>query len=128
MQQFMENYDFDPYPYFHFHIYFKNAEERERALELAQQLIHICKGEYNKPVDKPIGPHPYPMIEVDIGKNMRPEDRKENFVHAVRHCMVYSQGLSILVHPIGAGVDPLSAHTLEAIWFGPQLEIDKSIF
>ncbi len=121
-------FDFDPYGYFHFHIYFKDKVEEKKAMNLSRQLIELFGGAYNKPVNKPIGPHPYPMVEVDIGKNMTASQRREKFSLAVMYCMNHGHGLSVLIHAIGEEVDPLSAHTLEALWVGPQLGLNLSIF
>ncbi len=121
-------FNLDPYDYFHFHIYFKNEEEEKRAMTLSKQLSELFGGEYNTPVNKPIGPHPYPMVEVDIGKNMTAGQRREKFAAAVMFCMNHGNGLSVLIHAMGEGVDALSAHTKEALWVGPQLDLNLNAF
>lgn len=119
---------FAPYEYFHFHIYYKNEEEREKAELLSEQLVQYLNGLPNAPVRNAIGPHKYPMIEVDIGKGKNLQDMLHDFSMAVQFCMRYADGLSILIHPLGEEVNPLSAHTTEALWIGDQLPLKLSIF
>ena len=47
------------------HIYWRNSDEREEALELQKVLIESNVQTFPF-VEKPIGPHPYPMFESHV--------------------------------------------------------------
>ena len=107
-----------PFSGFHAHIYFE-AETRESA-ESLRQLIgqHLApKLRYEgKLIDRPIGPHPVPMFEIDF--------TPEHFADVVTFLMQKHGDHSVLIHP-ESGND-LRDHTAHALWLGIQLPLDLS--
>lgn len=96
---------------YHAHIYWRNDEERRRALSLREWLENEgC--ELGKVWDFAIGPHPLPMYQVIY--NSANKDRIESFLTANRETM------SILLHECIQ--DDIRDHTEGARWLGtPQL-------
>jgi len=105
---------------FHVHVYF-DLESRDSALrlrELLQKRVGDKLHYFGSLIDRPIGPHPIPMFEV----NFRPEF----FSDVVTFLMEHHGEHSILIHPI-MGNDLLE-HTEYAMWLGRQLPLKLEIF
>ena len=99
------------------HIYFTDGESKRKALSVQAGLKEAFPWlRAHKPWDKPIGPHPQPMMEIDFDA---PENASQ--LQAVAGWLVREHGgLSVLVHPntLDGGV---ADHTDHAIWIGPPL-------
>jgi aromatic ring-cleaving dioxygenase len=101
--------------FFHSHIYY-TLEQRPAAAELQQTLlgelprtIHV-----SRLVDRPIGPHPYPMFELGF-----------NFSEyaLVRKTLEKNRGdLSVLIHQVTP--DEVWDHTEGAEWLGTPVSLD----
>ena len=108
--------DQPPFSGFHAHIYF-DAESAASA-----GALHLLIGErlaanlryHGKLIQRPIGPHPVPMFELDF--------LPENFAKVVPFLMRNHGDHSVLIHP-ESGND-LADHTVHALWLGKKLELD----
>ncbi|MEK6577588.1 MAG: DOPA 4,5-dioxygenase family protein [Bdellovibrionota bacterium] len=104
---------------FHAHVYFEN-ETRESA-ESFRAHIEQKLGSHlrysGKLIDRPIGPHPVPMFEIDF--------LPKYFEIVVLFLMQNHGDHSVLIHP-ETGND-LKDHTTHALWLGKQLSLDLSI-
>src|SRR4051812_14090026 len=103
---------------FHAHIYF-TAETRSSAetLRLLIEKNLAPKLRYSgKLIDRPIGPHPVPMFEI----NFLPQ----YFSEVVTFLMQNHGKHSVLIHP-ETGND-LIDHTAHALWLGPQMVLNLS--
>lgn len=105
---------------FHAHIYFENSQfdiagkiQQQIKKDLQKNLTYI--GEL---INRPIGPHPLPMFEIDFST--------ENFERIVTYLMIHRESLSVLIHP-QSGND-LYDHSQCAMWLGKQLELNYSVF
>ncbi|MEK6772687.1 MAG: DOPA 4,5-dioxygenase family protein [Bdellovibrionota bacterium] len=103
---------------FHAHVYFgantKASAEKVR-LSIEEQLA--SKLRYSgKLIDRPVGPHPEPMFEI----NFLPE----YFGEVVTILMQNHGDHSVLIHP-ETGND-MRDHTTYALWLGKQLSLDLS--
>ena len=99
----------------HAHIYYE-APTREKAVRFQQKIAANFGGRVSvsRLVDRPIGPHPIPMFEVDLrteilGELMPFLDRER-------------EGLSILLHPVSD--EEVLDHTVRAKWLGEKLSLD----
>lgn len=102
---------------YHAHIYWKNAEERSRAMRFREWLENEgCI--MGRVWDEPIGPHTMPMYQVIY--NTDKKGRIESFLQANRETM------SILLHE--AINDDLRDHTDGARWLGEELPLKLYIF
>jgi aromatic ring-cleaving dioxygenase len=102
---------------YHAHIYF-TAESRPEAEALLARIAGAgFRLQYlGRLIDRPIGPHPLPMFEIDFGVAEEP---------AVLAFLQQHRGsLSVLVHEV-TGKD-LRDHTEGARWLGKKLELDFS--
>lgn len=103
---------------FHAHIYFEpNTREsasalREKAeIELKQKILNI-----SRLIDRPIGPHPKPMFEIDF----KEEDLGALYIWLREHHGPHS----VLIHK---NVSPeIPEHTIFATWIGTCLPLDLS--
>lgn len=102
------------------HIYF---DESNRAA--VQALYQKMKNHFDQKavfigemIDHPIGPHPHAMFEANFSKDY--------FADVVLWLMKEHQEISILVHRL-TGNDYVD-HTNEALWIGPVLQLNLSIF
>ncbi len=105
---------------FHAHIYF-DLETRASAESLREAVVHNLgfKLRYSGTlIDRPIGPHPVGMFEIDF--------LPEYFFEIVIFLMQAHGEHSVLIHP-ETGND-LKDHTAHALWLGKQLDLDLSIF
>jgi DOPA 4,5-dioxygenase len=102
---------------YHAHIYFGDAAERERALEIRTWIGERFLVQLGRIHDAPIGPHSKPMYQVAFARDV--------FDAFVSWLMLNRQGLSILVHPnTGRGLDD---HLVHALWLGPSLAIREAV-
>ncbi|KAG7196063.1 uncharacterized protein KQ657_000074 [Scheffersomyces spartinae] len=101
------------------HTYWNNnvKEERDFALALREKVlkeyaedIESGKIRAHKPWDKPIGPHPISMWELDFKS-------PEIFVKLVPFFQINHGSLSVLIHPRTDKGD-LKDHTTHALWLG----------
>ncbi len=100
---------------YHAHVYYDLAS-RESADALRGKLIETFGRQIriHGLIDEPIGPHPFPMFEVDL----RPED----FGTVVPWMMTHHGTHSILIHPLMG--DEMAEHRDLPIWIGKQLTLD----
>ena len=105
--------------HYHAHIYF-TLEMREAAKVLRQAIVDLNLHDVKvyELIDRPIGPHPVAMFEVDFS-NVR-FDFLKNWFEKNR------AGLSILIHE-NTG-DDLRDHTQGATWLGKKQDLNFSIF
>lgn len=111
------------------HTYWNNNSETERkaAFELREGVLEdfkeaIAAGEIRvyKFWDKPIGPHPINMWELDF-KN------PEIFQVIVPYFQIHHGKLSVLIHP-RTGKGDLADHTEHALWLGHKIRLDTTLF
>ncbi|MEN9722847.1 MAG: hypothetical protein RJB38_833 [Pseudomonadota bacterium] len=104
---------------FHAHIYY-TPESRPAAIMLHSQIARagLPLLYFGKLIDRPIGPHPLPMFEVDFTETVAPQ--LESLLHH------YRSGLSILIHEV-TGRDTRD-HSDGARWLGEKLPLDFSVF
>lgn len=99
----------------HSHIYF-TPSTREVAERLRNKIVtHFSdRTEISRLIDRPIGPHPLPMFEVDF--------RSEVARELVPFLEVEREGLSILIHPVSE--DEVKDHSERAVWLGEKLDLN----
>ena len=95
------------------HIYWRNNDERNEAVELQKLLIENNVQTFPF-VEKPIGPHPYPMFESHVSTKSLPEI--ESILDLNR------RSCSILIHEKTG--DHLYDHTEGARFLGEPLELN----
>lgn len=97
--------------YYHAHIYWQNESQRFEALHLRQPLQELgCHiGTIH---EKPIGPHPYAMYQVNYNSNIA--EVVEEFLSKTK--------LDILLHEDTG--DDLRDHTEGARWIGHIHKLD----
>lgn len=102
------------------HIYFEDSS-RDEAYALREKALEFWKGSevfVGYMIEKPVGPHPIPMFEINFPRSLFGE---------VTLWLLHQHGsLSILVHEL-TGDDYLD-HTDYAMWIGKQVELDISAF
>ncbi|GAA5843911.1 hypothetical protein JCM5353_006641 [Sporobolomyces roseus] len=103
---------------FDFHIYYSNPSQTLHASKLHRRIRYeFPELRIYKFWDKPVGPHPFPMFEVNT---FTPDQFGALFGFLVAH----RGGLSVLIHPNTD--DELADHTEKAVWMGEKLELDTS--
>lgn len=96
---------------YHAHVYWHNEDQRRRSLDLRAQLTALgC--ELGRIMDRPIGPHPLPMYQVNYSS--------EN--SAAVEQLLAGTGLDILLHEDTG--DDMRDHTVGARWIGQPLKLD----
>ena len=104
---------------FHAHVYFRDADERARALAIRVDLNRRFRGvTLGRVHDRAIGPHPIPMYQVAFPS--------AGFADLVPWLMCHRRGLSVLVHPLVG--DPLPEHGDYASWLGRPLALRLDVF
>jgi DOPA 4,5-dioxygenase len=98
---------------YHAHIYYRSAEEREKAEQIRTQIIERFPVQMGRWRDTPVGPHAAPMVQVAFAP--------EVFPSLVPWLMLNRQDLTILLHP-NTG-QPRRDHQHNAFWFGQVLAI-----
>ena len=98
---------------YHAHVYWDSPDKKEIAMWMRPLLKSMdCKlGTIH---DKPVGPHPQAMYQVEYTSRNRAA--VENFIR--QNC----QHLSVLLHEDTG--DHVIDHTLRARWIGLRLELD----
>lgn len=105
---------------FDIHVYYdENSRSRAEALRnLALQEFNGRPIAISRMVDRKIGPHPMPMFEIDFGK--------EHLGEMIQWLLKNRNGLTVLVHQV-TGHDTKD-HSEGALWMGPPLKLDFSMF
>lgn len=115
---------------FDFHTYWNNnaPAEREKAWQLREQVqkefaSEIASGDLRvfKFWDKPVGPHPITMFEVDTAGKFN----TDLYARLLAFYMVNHNGLSVLIHP-RTDKGALMDHTEHALWLGHKVRLDTS--
>ena len=97
--------------YFHAHIYWESQKQRNLAISLRDKLRGLgCP--LGQVIDKPIGPHPLPMYQVNYSTKNATE--VEEFLS--------NKGLTILLH-YDTG-NHIEDHTKRVRWIGKELDLD----
>ncbi|KAI9148592.1 hypothetical protein H9P43_010095 [Blastocladiella emersonii ATCC 22665] len=100
------------------HIYWLPSSKAQRAEAMAlkdtaaalfPQLWH------GKMWDRPVGPHPYSMFEIDI-------HNCADFAAFVPWLALHHGSLSVLIHPQTG--DDVADHTKHALWLGQPVPLD----
>ncbi|KAL8665667.1 MAG: hypothetical protein Q9168_007650 [Polycauliona sp. 1 TL-2023] len=104
------------------HIYFDGNNDHQ--VEVMRGMRQAIKDTFPELVlynihDKPIGPHPLPMFEVDLFTPAQ-------FGAFLPWLAIHHGSLSILIHP-NTGKARLD-HTLHAMWIGNKLDLKLDIF
>lgn len=105
---------------FDLHIYYfqNNPTESRFAHELWQRIRHeFPELRIYKFWDKPVGPHPYAMFEVNVFT-------PEQFGAFVPWLVINRGPLSVLLHPNCEDGDELRDHTQRATWLGEKVPLD----
>ena len=98
---------------YHAHIYFRDADERTRALQLRNEIGERFLVQLGRVHEQPIGPHSVAMYQVAFAR--------EVFGSLVPWLMLNRTPLSVLVHPnTGRARDD---HMIHALWLGQPLAI-----
>ena len=97
--------------YYHAHIYWPTPEQRSTAINLREPLDKLdC--ELGRVWDKPIGPHPLPMYQVNYSDtNKKPVE-----------WLLETTGLTILLHEDTG--DDLRDHSEGIRWLGKKLDLN----
>jgi DOPA 4,5-dioxygenase len=102
---------------FHAHIYFRDAGEREHALQLRAWIAERFSVELGRVHDVVVGPHTAPMYQVAFAR--------EAFEGFVAWLMLNHAQLSVLIHPnTGRALDD---HLLHALWLGERLAVRAEV-
>ena len=97
--------------HYHAHIYWQNESQRFEALNLRPLLSELgCS--LGTIWDKEIGPHPFPMYQVNYNSNN--QESVEELLSATK--------LDILLHEDTG--DDVRDHTKGARWIGQELKLD----
>ncbi len=98
---------------YHAHIYFRDADERARALDLRAWVAERFLVQLGRVHDRAIGPHSAPMYQIAFAR--------EHFPALVPWLMLNRSALSVLVHPnTGRALDD---HLVHALWLGSALPV-----
>ena len=96
---------------YHAHVYWQNEDQRRRALFLRQPLSELgCQ--LGTLWDKPIGPHPYAMYQVNYSSKNAAQVEQ----------MLAESKLDVLLHEDTG--DDVRDHTEGARWLGNKLKLD----
>lgn len=97
--------------YYHAHVYWSTPEQRDIALKLRNNLAETSAG-LGRVWDKPIGPHPLPMYQVNYCDDIK--DAVENLLN--------NKNLTVLLHEDTG--DDLRDHTEGTRWIGSELRLN----
>jgi aromatic ring-cleaving dioxygenase len=98
---------------FHIHVYY-SAQTRAEALRLRQAAIEQLHLPVSPLVDRAVGPHPQPMLQINF--------RLPQFATVIEFLLNHRGPLDILIHP-DTGNDVVD-HTQHAIWLGTPVALD----
>lgn len=116
-----------------FHTYWNNNNETERqfAFKFREKIQHefapeIADGKLRvfRFWDKPIGPHPINMFEIDTGGEGRYDPAL--FARVLNFYTLNHGKLSVLIHP-RTSLGDLKDHTDHALWLGHKVRLDTSL-
>ncbi|MEY4575617.1 MAG: hypothetical protein RL701_320 [Pseudomonadota bacterium] len=98
---------------YHAHVYFRDPEERGRALQLRAWIDAGFSVQLGRVHDVPVGPHSQPMYQVAFAA--------DTFAAFVPFLLLNRLELSVLVHPnTGRALDD---HLVHALWLGERLPV-----
>jgi DOPA 4,5-dioxygenase len=98
---------------YHVHIYFRDALEREHALQLREWIDRRFSVQLGRVHEVTVGPHTAPMYQVAFAP--------EVFHEFVAWLMLNHGALSVLIHPnTGRARDD---HLDHALWLGERLPV-----
>jgi aromatic ring-cleaving dioxygenase len=98
---------------FHAHIYFRDAREREQALQLREYIAERFSVQLGRIHDLNVGPHNAPMYQVAFAPSM--------FADFVSFLMLNHAQLSVLIHPNTGRAR--TDHLVHAAWLGERLPV-----
>jgi len=103
---------------YHAHVYFRDADERARALHVRSWIeARFPDARLGRVHDRLVGPHAAPMYQVAFERAL--------FETLVPWLLLNRLGLSVLVHPdTGRARDD---HLLHALWLGEPLAIRAEV-
>ncbi|EMG49503.1 putative 21.2 kDa protein [Candida maltosa Xu316] len=108
------------------HVYFANEREEKIAYELREKVLkdfekEIASGDIrvHKFWEKPIGPHPVRMWELDFKS-------PEIFKVILPYFQLNHDKLSVLIHP-RSGQGDLKDHTENALWLGHKVRLNTDL-
>lgn len=99
---------------YHVHIYYEERDGPAAARALRDAIAERFDVELGMWRDKPGGPHPAPMFQLNFAV--------ESFAEIVPWLMLNRGGLNLLVHPETG--DDVADHGDHALWLGQTLPID----
>ena len=99
---------------YHIHIYYDQRDGPGAASALSDAIAERFDVEIGMWRDKPGGPHPAPMFQVNFAAAL--------FADVVPWLMLNRGGLDLLVHPETG--DDVADHGDHALWLGHTLPID----
>lgn len=102
---------------FHAHVYF-DADTREQARELCEDISARFPVEMGRMHDKPVGPHPMGSCQLAFGPDA--------FADVVTWLALHRGGLTVFTHPETG--DELPDHRDHAIWMGSMPSLKLSVF
>jgi aromatic ring-cleaving dioxygenase len=98
---------------YHAHIYWRDAAERGRALQVRQWIAERFGVALGRVHDQAVGPHTLPMYQVAFDTHV--------FEKFTPWLMLNRSGLAVLIHPnTGRARDD---HLVHALWLGTPLAI-----
>jgi DOPA 4,5-dioxygenase len=102
---------------YHAHLYFRDAQEREHALQLRTWIAERFSVQLGRVHDAAVGPHTVPMYQVAFAR--------EAFEGFVAWLMLNHAPLSVLIHPnTGRSRDD---HLDHALWLGERLPVRANV-
>jgi len=102
---------------YHAHVYFRNADERARALRVRGWIDARFPVTLGRVHDVLVGPHGSPMYQVAF--------ERAQFASLVPWLLLNRLGLSVLVHPnTGRARDD---HLLHALWLGDPIAVRAEV-
>ncbi len=102
---------------YHAHVYFDagTREEARAVREAVEARFPVAMGRWH---EKPVGPHPCWSYQIAFAP--------EIFAEIVPWLALNRQGLTVFLHPESG--DDLADHRDHAVWLGPSVTLDLSIF
>ena len=101
----------------HAHIYFHDAAQKAKALELREAIGARFDTRLGRVHDVPVGPHPIGMYQVAFANPL--------FAEFVPWLALNRGGLDILVHPNTH--DEVADHSAHAMWMGAVLPLNLDV-
>ena len=101
----------------HVHIYFHDASQKAKALELREAIGGKFDTKLGRVHDVPVGPHPIGMYQVHFANPL--------FAELVPWLALNRGGLDVLVHPNTH--DEVADHSAHAMWMGAVLPLNLDV-